>query len=113
MKLNLKEIEARHEAATEEPWGEHKEAGADIIGNKDTIILEICRGVKTQAILRDNNLQFIIHARTDIPALCDEVERGQSIETALRNLYNDCRNEPCDEQRGIVIDNARKALEQE
>lgn len=33
------------------------------------------------------------------------------LRVSLRNLYNDCRNEPCDKQRGTVMDEARKALE--
>lgn len=39
----------------------------------------------------------------------DEIER---LESALRGLYNDCRNEPCDKQRGEAMDEARKALEE-
>ena len=43
----------------------------------------------------------------DIPDLIAAVER---LQIALRNLYNDCRNEPCDEQRSKVMDEAGKAL---
>ena len=44
----------------------------------------------------------------DILACITEIER---LRTALRDLYNDCRNEPCDKQRGIVMDQAFEALE--
>lgn len=39
------------------------------------------------------------------------VRKVQRLQTALRDLYNDCRNESCDAQRGAVMEKARKALE--
>ena len=49
----------------------------------------------------------------DMPDCIKEIERLHGMEKALRDLYNDCRNEPCDAQRGAVMDRARKALEAE
>ncbi len=59
--------------------------------------------------------EFIAHSFQDLPDCLDEILLGVQemvrLQTALRNLYNDCRNEPCDEQRGKVMDEARKVLE--
>ncbi len=83
--MNLKEIKAKCEAATGDP--------GILYGKRQRLFVEI--------------------ASIDTLDLIAEVERLQPMEPALRNLYNDCRNESCDEQRGKVMDEARKALEQE
>ncbi len=106
-KKRLAEIQARCEAATEGPWEECKEAGADIVGNKDTIILEICRGVKTEAILRDNNLQFIAHARQDLPDCLDEIKRLRGELRRFEFIFSNKRSKPF----RLLHDIARKALE--
>lgn len=122
--LNLKEINARCEAATEGEWEvvyTHGWALGVGINNGDPDSLvrifdmvgnTLRKNTKNTRSAQDklhHNAQFIAHARTDIPALCDEVER---LESALRALYNDCRNEPCDEQRRKAMQQAYEVLEQ-
>ena len=115
--LNLKEIAARCEAATEGPWEVCKEGGADAICSPDTIIFEICEGPILCCSPKKNELDFIAHARTDIPALHKEVKR-------LRKLVEDAYyeggstvtdfEEPFDEDNSLWLDSeSRKALEDE
>ncbi len=94
----LSEIKARYEAATEGPWFD--------AGNK---IGADGHGIAEVEFDEQSDMDFCVNARQDLPDCIAEIER---LTTALRNLYNDCRNEPCDEQRGKVMDEARKALEQ-
>ena len=104
----LQEIKARCEAATEGPWGLFKEAGADIIGNTEIIILEICCGIRTHATLREFNTDFIAHARQDLPDCLDEIERMKSLVEAAYLEGSSDGDAPT-----LVWENsdARKALE--
>lgn len=70
----LAEIKARADAATPAPW-EYTDNGFDgYISSKDSTFFiggEPCEG----RIEQDADTEFIINARTDIPALVAEVER--------------------------------------
>ncbi len=120
----LAEIKARCEAATDGPWldrgnclegqieGYHLDfAQITTVGFDSEIALISSDQLATEQQVANGD--FIAHARQDLPDCMAEIERLQGIEKALRDLYNDCRNEPCDAQRGAVMDQARKILETE
>ena len=107
-KDQLKAMNARCEAATGGPWiiGVRLDsAGWPLFSIRDLESI----GEKEY----DANALFIQNARQDLPDCIAEIGRLTPMETALRDLYNDCRNEPCDAQRGAVMDQARKILETE
>lgn len=119
----LKKMRERCEAATEGPWERYNDEVCNIRGKGTSCIASThrwgagryrehlkCHGDLSEQEHQDN-CNFVTHARQDLPTCLDEIERLQGIEAALRNLYNDCRNESCDEQRGKAMDEARKALE--
>ncbi len=105
----LQDIKARCEAATEGPWTMDKEAGADIIGNTDIIILEICCGIRTHATLREYNSVFITHARQDLPYCLDEIERLQGF---IERIATDKGGDVWATFSFNPIEEARKVLEQ-
>ena len=88
--IDLKAIKARCEAATGGPWEKCKEAGADVVASTDMLIFEICCGVKTHCTPRDNNVDFIAHARKDLPDCIEEIERLRgAIQLASTYFEND------------------------
>lgn len=104
-------IKARYEAASEGPWKICKEDGVDIIGNDSEIILELS-GKTLGCTVRPYNFKFIAHARTDLPACLEEIER---LKKALQKIIDesgkvDIANWPAQQQICQAI--ARKALEQ-
>ena len=130
----FKAIKARCEAATGDEWDWFDMGNVPILATRHhgrLIVMDIvCKGMQsaqprfakreryTGGIMyaADNididahpDCQFIAHARKDLPDCLVEIER---LESALRGLYNDCRNEPCDKQRGEAMDEARRALEE-
>ncbi len=62
-------------------------------------------GTRTNQFLLVGVLLII---RQDLPDCIAEIKR---LRTALRELYNDCRNEPHDEQRGKAMQKASEILE--
>lgn len=95
--MNLEEIKARCEAATEGPWIVHPQMGCaegDLgIFTKPKIGYGI--GVIWASLAQyednvENNAAFIVHAREDVPALVAEVEWLQSrLVRAHRMLLDD------------------------
>ena len=76
-KEQLQEIEARANAAAPGPWFVHSNDGYDFHGRVDTADGEfICNLPQPLAAPSRRALgEFIAHARSDVPALCAEVER--------------------------------------
>lgn len=79
MPINLEEIKARYEAATPGEWVEsfsatHGPCIKVYLGPNQQ------RGITVAGELEVNDLEFIVHAHQDIPALIAEVER---LRTAL------------------------------
>lgn len=82
--LDLEAIKARAAAATEGPWewddptiGQHwsrPKPWTEVV-NADVACGGYCYGGSSSPIKSDVDGQFIAHAREDIPALVDEVER--------------------------------------
>lgn len=84
MKLDLEAIEARCEVATKEPWT-HTDGllSYDFATIVDTDVM---------LVTHVNNIDFIVHARADIPALLAEVERLRAelaSEHRLTIMYSD------------------------
>ncbi len=105
MTLDLEPIKARREAATRlsDPC-DHRGCHSHLT--------HPCEGCGRQGGFASWE-SLLNMTRTDFPACITEIERLQGMEIAFRDLYNDCRNEPCDEQRGKVMDKAFEILEQE
>jgi hypothetical protein len=88
--MNLEEIKARCEAATGGPWIIHPQRGCaegdlGIFTRPETgyglgVIWGSLAEYEDNA---ENNAEFIAHAREDVPALVDEVERLRSQLDAL------------------------------
>lgn len=121
MPLDLKEIKARCEAATEGPWSSYDPCDIECSG---LCTPSGCQGHKTGKHVLDGppaynydeeirvskeDGKFISHARTDLPACIAEIERLQKlVEAAYREGSTD------GDVPTMVWDNsdARKALEQ-
>lgn len=114
----LKEISARRKAITEGAWTfsvspiSHEPVTLYSV-DEDEVDIDIATFEEWTSTEMADNAKFIVHAPGDIDDCLAEIERLHPIETALRDLYNDCRNESCDAQRGAVMDRARKLLEAE
>ena len=83
----LAEIEARANAATEEPWiAEYsKEQGCCVIphdAHSTREAVAVCR-----LYLRAFDAEFIAHARTDVPRLVAEAKRLQAAVERVRELH--------------------------
>ena len=104
--LDLDAIEARANAATPWPW-ECKNAshGARTIhaGARPLALVYI---TETSVV---DNIEFIVHAREDVPALVAEVRRLREREAKLRELhapvpiYQECGHEHEEEEPGKVF----------
>lgn len=79
----LKAIKARYEAATEGPWKYGSDTNKQII--YPTPFLNAKNKIAELGIYDIANCDFIAHARTDIPALCKEVERLRGAVEATRD----------------------------
>lgn len=100
----LAEIKARDQAATPGPWKmENKPKGSGFFGT-----IHGKAGVSFSGNRADN--EFIANARTDIPALVEEVERLHGIESEL--AYEKRANETIPVINKIVNDSAKKIKEQ-
>lgn len=78
----LAKIKARADAATEGPWVEFCGDISQQIPHEETGVLDVYPGSEDictheDGVLRVEDIDFIAHARTDIPALVAEVERLQ------------------------------------
>jgi len=92
----LKEIEAREEAATPGPWL-HKDADAYGVRSADGI-----NGLRCVAsgFLNNDDIEFVSHSRTDIPRLIKAIrerdkriaELEEAIESASEAVYYGYRN---------------------
>lgn len=71
----IKAIKARCEAATEGPWTSCEEGGAQIIGNEDMIVVETSNPQMLGCCVKPFNIDFIAHARKDLPDCLAEIER--------------------------------------
>lgn len=95
----IAEIRGREKAATQGPWRAHKSFEV-IYGQKSGCDSTIVCALESEDFMyskeRDMqaNAAFIAHAREDIPALLDEVERlraeNQVLEKALEDLLDYC-----------------------
>lgn len=92
----LAAIEARANAAAEEPW----EASSDVGGASNVVVL---RPYAMYAVVRDraapdtpagdvwlaDNARFIAHARTDVPWLVEQVRRRDAAIAAVLRLSDE------------------------
>lgn len=122
-KIDLPAIQARHEAATKGEW-QWRKSFQNAVHMHTPDMIEICQfvwgadGVPIPPQV-EGNFIFIAHARTDIPALCKEVERGQAaydnLECCIKGALETYSGMPSQVRHhlelGLSI--ARKALEQE
>lgn len=96
MTLNLDAIKARAEAATEGPWSvrhEHYEAGPGPDDEEqDWYLIDDCYAVEQWANYDKETTEFIAHARMDIPALLDEVERLRGVVDRVRESVHVARH---------------------
>lgn len=93
-RCDTKAIRARADAATKGPWRDEWDAICEGDGSKQHAVLcggEGLKGVVVGVtwwdgdvlILRKEDSAFIAKARTDVPALCDEVDRLRKTQDAL------------------------------
>lgn len=73
--LNIEEIRARLEKASPGPW---RSGEMPILQDHDCCSVE-----------RLEDVEFVSHARQDIPALLDEVERLRALVARYQNTAND------------------------
>jgi hypothetical protein len=81
--VDVAAIRARAEAATEGPWR--------VVGRYVALIgpVGVAQGQPAIDALTETDAEFIAAARTDVPALCDEVERLREQRNALVNEAHD------------------------
>lgn len=108
----LEEIKAREQAATPGPW-EYYDNGFDglIVGPQRE---HIAGGEPAEGRLEDcPDVQFIVHARTDIPALLAKVERLKKENAVLKAELQDSHQDHVDDFMRLKTENAtlKKALE--
>ena len=93
---DLDAIEQRANAASEGPW-EHEGVGEIIqhfslpepatIVSTDVACMAYCYGGSAAGVERDEDAEFIAHARDDVPALLAEVRRLRATEQRVRELH--------------------------
>lgn len=86
----LQAIRARADAATPGPWG-YGDFG--FVSNGNQIIVQTWDRMEENFDNSRNNGEFIAHARTDIPALLDEVARLREELDAARREADDADRE--------------------
>ena len=69
--LDLAPIKARADAATEGPW-ERRDG-------EDYAMVDAPERPQIALVASGEDATFIAHARTDVPALCDEIERLRAV----------------------------------
>lgn len=92
--MNLSEIKARCDAATAGPWNVGGGTQSSFYNGKNAVILQSGRYViADRAVYPDSsdfndqvfsNMDFIAHARTDLPVCVAEIERLQAENSTLR-----------------------------
>jgi hypothetical protein len=96
-KVDIEAVRARADAATEGPWliwdgfgpNVHGEMGAARIGPELSHSRAIFAGSHPgEGTISGTaaDMEFIAHAREDVPALCAEVERLREVEAAAREF---------------------------
>lgn len=77
----LRAIRERCEAASAGPWhGAVPACGHEHDPDEDACAIEDASGaVVASCVGRDHDFRFVMHARTDVPAMLDEVERLRGI----------------------------------
>ena len=91
------------QAASEGPW-EHEGVGEIIqhfslpepatVVSTDVACMGYCYGGSAAGVERDEDAEFIAHARDDVPALVAEVRRLRAIEQRVRALHRPVDIEP-------------------
>lgn len=83
---DINAIRARADAATEGPWSVRtlENFGFNVVNYEGGDKFKILRVTKTPSEL---DAAFIAAARTDLPVLCDEVERLREENKVLRMAY--------------------------
>lgn len=85
MTLVIEQIKARAEAATPGPWERHYDG---IIRRVDGLDNWICQEPSGDIRQITADMEFIAHARTDIPFLIQEIERLQAELLSLRVMVD-------------------------
>lgn len=103
---DLDAIEQRANAATEGPWENY--GGGEInqhfslpepwatVVSTDVACMAYCYGGSAAGVERDEDAEFIAHARDDVPALLAEVRRLRSADERVRALHHPVEIEPSD-----------------
>lgn len=104
-KVDIEAIRARAEAASPAPWREGVDGNlrvyaADGLGE---------RSGPVAGFVRRADVTFIASARTDIPALCDEIEAMRPVVEAARTLI-DGYNSKQNKSRAGTVANLRAHL---
>ena len=84
MSVDTKAIRARADGSTVGPW--RVQTAACEHGDDEHSAIKGGGALVTDCVANENDAAFIAHARADIPALCDEVERLRSEVAELRAL---------------------------
>lgn len=87
LEQRLDAIEARAEKATPGPWAWY---GADVVSNAPRFVSQRVAQLESRNEMVPN-AEFIAHARTDIPDLCQAARRLIALERGLRELVADYR----------------------
>lgn len=84
--LDLEPIKAREQAATEGPWEKRPVGGGLDFDVSSTIRGDLVGDYRGQ-FNREEDADFVAHARTDIPALIAEVERLRKMVSDIESGY--------------------------
>ncbi len=92
--MNIEEIKAREQAATRGPWKVGDGTHQSLFNGRNAVISQDERYLVTERAVYPNapdfndqvfsNIDFIAHARTDIPALIAEVKRMEAENSTLK-----------------------------
>lgn len=107
---NLPEIEARANAATEGPWSmywEREGVGSLVAGEvkhtnnglrvADWLAEFDAESLDGDTAKAENDGEFVAHARTDIPALCEALREAWAENRAIHNYYENMLKESPEE----------------
>jgi hypothetical protein len=88
--LDIAAIRARADAATKEPWAVVDDAGQGVVSLGDVPLREMVVAMTSQGRVDHASMGFIAAARTDVPALCDEVDRLRAAITQALVHFGEC-----------------------